>query len=70
MEESRPTSNRFKAVIVIILVVILGLSGLLPSYTYVRVSGADGEVEVKNAGRGPQKVKVSKGDVRVESTAW
>jgi hypothetical protein len=36
----------------------------------VRVSGPDGEVEVQNAGRGPQRVKVNKGDVRVESGAW
>jgi hypothetical protein len=42
MEESRPMSNRFKAAIVIVLVVVPGLSGLLPSFTYVRVSGPEG----------------------------
>jgi hypothetical protein len=60
-----------RAVLGLVLVlIVLGLTRLAPTYTYVRVSGPDGEVEVEQFRFGPQQTTVKQGDSRVKASAW
>jgi hypothetical protein len=48
-----------------LVLAVLGLSGLLPSYSYVAVSGPDGDIRVQNAGPGGIHVQTGNADIRV-----
>jgi hypothetical protein len=68
---SWPRSGRKRAALFVLLVlVLLGLLRLGPSYTYARISTDEGEVEVERWGVGPHNVIIEKKDVRVESSGW
>jgi len=48
-------------------IVVVGLAalGALPSYSFVSVTGPDGNIRVKNAGFGGIQVKTEEADIRV-----
>lgn len=51
--------------ILALAVVGLGVSGLLPSFSYVSVRGPDGDLTVQHAGPGGVHVKTDNADIRV-----
>lgn len=51
--------------ILAVVVVALAAVGALPSYSFVSVTGPDGNIRVQNAGFGGIQVKTEEADIRV-----